>query len=151
MQHKKIHNAGPTFSRIVAGVWRWNLEETAVLDLIQTSLDAGITTFDHADIYGDHTNEEIFGNVLKRSPGLRNQMQIVTKCGIKFPSSKRPDTWVKHYDTSAEHIVWSAENSLKNLGTDHVDLLLIHRPDPLLNPEVVAAAFTQLNESGKVL
>lgn len=151
MQHKKIHNTGPTFSCIVAGAWRWNLEETAVLDLIQASLDAGITTFDHADIYGDHSNEEIFGNVLKRSPGLRNQMQIVTKCGIKFPSSKRPDTWVKHYDTSAEHIVWSAENSLKNLGTDHVDLLLIHRPDPLLNPEVVAAAFTQLKESGKVL
>lgn len=151
MHHKKIHNAGPTFSRIVAGAWRWNLEESAVLKLIQVSLDAGITTFDHADIYGDHANEEIFGNVLKRNSGLRRQMQIVTKCGIKFPSSKRPDTWIKHYDTSAEHIIWTAENSLTNLGTDHVDLLLIHRPDPLLNPEVVATAFTQLKESGKVL
>lgn len=151
MQHKKIHHAGPTFSRIVAGAWRWNLSEGDVLQLIQTSLDAGITTFDHADIYGDHANEEIFGNVLKSNSGLRNQMQIVTKCGIKFPSSKRPKTWIKHYDTSADHIVWSADNSLKMLATDHIDLLLIHRPNPLLNPETVAAAFTKLRESGKVL
>ena len=151
MQQKKIHHGGPTFSRVIAGAWRWNLAEDDVSKLIQTSLDAGITTFDHADIYGDHSNEEIFGNVLKRNSGLRNQMQIVTKCGIKFPSSKRPKTWIKHYDTSTAHIVWSAENSLEKLGTDHIDLLLIHRPDPLLDPESVAAAFSQLKESGKVL
>jgi predicted oxidoreductase len=78
-------------------------------------------------------------------------MELVTKCGIKFPSAQRPKTWVKHYDTSREHIIWSAENSLKMLGTDRLDLLLIHRPDPLLDPEVVADAFSQLREQGKVL
>jgi predicted oxidoreductase len=78
-------------------------------------------------------------------------MQLVSKCGIKFKSDKRPATRVKHYDTSKEHIVWSAENSLKMLGTDHLDLLLIHRPDPLLNPTEVAEAFSLLKEQGKVL
>ena len=151
MQHHAIHKEGPIFSRIISGAWRWNLEESKVLLLIKASLDAGITTFDHADIYGDHSNEEIFGNVLKKNPSLRNELQIVTKCGIKFPSGKRPKTWVKHYDTSRDHILWSAENSLQMLGTDHVDLLLIHRPDPLLHPEQVADAFTQLKTSGKVL
>jgi predicted oxidoreductase len=151
MQHKAIHKEGPTFSRIISGAWRWNLEEAKVEQLIKASLDANITTFDHADIYGDHSNEEIFGNVLKKNPGLRKQMQIVTKCGIKFCSGKRPKTWVKHYDTSRDNILWSADNSLKMFNTDHVDLLLIHRPDPLLNPEEVAAAFDELRASGKVL
>lgn len=151
MQYHAIHKEGPIFSRIISGAWRWNLEESKVLLLIKASLDAGITTFDHADIYGDHSNEEIFGNVLKKNPSLRKELQIVTKCGIKFPSGKRPKTWVKHYDTSRDHILWSAENSLQMLGTDHVELLLIHRPDPLLHPEQVADAFTQLKTSGKVL
>jgi len=151
MEHKDIHKEGPKFSRIISGAWRWNLEESKIEQLIQASLDAGITTFDHADIYGDHNNEEIFGNVLKRNAGLRNKMEIVTKCGIKFSSGRRPKTWVKHYDTSKEHILWSADNSLKMLNTDRIDLLLIHRPDPLLNPEAVAEAFDQLKQSGKVL
>lgn len=151
MEHKLIHKEGPKFSRIISGAWRWNLEESKVEQLIKASLDSGITTFDHADIYGDHSNEEIFGNVLKKNPGLRNKMEIVTKCGIKFSSGRRPKTWVKHYDTSKEHILWSVDNSLKMLNTDRLDLLLIHRPDPLLNPEVVAEAFRMLKESGKVL
>ncbi|HCZ34405.1 MAG TPA: oxidoreductase, partial [Cytophagales bacterium] len=108
-------------------------------------------TFDHADIYGDHSNEEIFGETLRKQPALRNKMELVTKCGIKFQSDKRPKTWVKHYDTSKEHIIWSAENSLKMLHTDRLDLLLIHRPDPLLNPHEVAEAFSQLKQQGKVL
>ena len=78
-------------------------------------------------------------------------MQLITKCGIKFSSLKRPQTWIKHYDTSEDHIVWSAENSLKMLATDHLDLLLIHRPDPLLNPHEVAEAFVKLKAAGKVL
>lgn len=151
MERKKIHNDGPTFSRIVSGAWRWSLPVEQVQQLIKQSLDVGITTFDHADIYGDHSNEEIFGNVLRKDPSLRNQMEIVTKCGIKFPSQKRPSSWVKHYDTSKEHILWSAENSLKMLHTDRLDLLLIHRPDPLLDPAQVAEAFSSLRKSGKVL
>ncbi|HEY9044656.1 MAG TPA: aldo/keto reductase [Ohtaekwangia sp.] len=151
MQRQQLHASGPVFSRIISGAWRWNLPDTAVNTLIETSLDCGITTFDHADIYGDHSNEAIFGNVLRKNPSLRQKMEIVTKCGIKFPSAHRPASWVKHYDTSKEHIQWSAENSLKTLATDRIDLLLIHRPDPLLNPEEVAEAFTVLKQQGKVL
>lgn len=152
MERLAIHPQGPTFSRIISGAWRWhNVSQDTVAKLIQTSLDEGITTFDHADIYGDHGNEEIFGNVLKKNPGLRNKMELVTKCGIKFSSTKRPKTWVKHYDTSKEHIIWSVENSLKMLGTDRLEALLIHRPDPLLNPTEVAEAFSQLKQEGKIL
>ena len=151
METRKLHADGPIFSRIVAGAWRWHtVSPEQVEKLIRTALDQGITTFDHADIYGDHSNEEIFGQVLKKDPGLRKRMQLVTKCGIKFKSEKRPSTRVKHYDTSVEHIIWSAENSLSTLGTDVLDLLLIHRPDPLLNPEEVAEAFTTLRKNGKV-
>lgn len=152
MHYQHIHPKGPEFSRIISGAWRWHtVSQGTVEQLIHTSLDEGITTFDHADIYGDHSNEEIFGNVLRKEPSLRDKMQLVSKCGIKFKSDKRPATRVKHYDTSKEHIVWSAENSLKMLGTDHLDLLLIHRPDPLLNPTEVAEAFSLLKEQGKVL
>ncbi|MEO7988270.1 MAG: aldo/keto reductase [Chryseolinea sp.] len=151
MEHSTLHSSGPKLSRIISGAWRWNLPESEIKKLVEASLSVGITTFDHADIYGDHSNEEIFGNVLKKNPSLRNQMELVTKCGIKFKSAKRPNTWVKHYDTSKEHILWAAENSLKMLNTDHIDLLLIHRPDPLLNPAEVAEAFGLLKQSGKVL
>jgi len=152
MERLAIHPQGPIFSRIISGAWRWHtVSQDTVARLIQTSLDEGINTFDHADIYGDHGNEEIFGNVLRKNPGLRSQMELVTKCGIKFSSTKRPKTWVKHYDTSKEHIVWSVENSLKMLGTDRIEALLIHRPDPLLDPTEVAEAFDQLKKEGKVL
>jgi predicted oxidoreductase len=151
MERKPIHKDGPTCSRIISGAWRWNLEESKIDQLISSSLDCGITTFDHADFYGDHSNEEIFGKVLKKNPGLRNKMEIITKCGIKFSSGRRPKTWVKHYDTSKEHILWSAENSLRMFNTDRIDVLLIHRPDPLLDPGDVAEAFDLLKQSGKVL
>ncbi|HMR56667.1 MAG TPA: aldo/keto reductase [Cyclobacteriaceae bacterium] len=152
MEHRLIHPQGPTFSRIITGAWRWNqVSPDTVERLIQTSLDEDMTTFDHADIYGDHSNEEVFGRALAKNSSLRNKMELVTKCGIKFPSAKRPGVWVKHYDTSKEHIIWSAENSLKMLHTDRLDLLLIHRPDPLLNPHEVAEAFAQLKQQGKVL
>ena len=151
MERKKIYKEGPEFSRIITGAWRWNLGVSQVEKLIRHSLDVGMTTFDHADIYGDHSNEEIFGSVIRKDPSLRQRMEIVTKCGIKFPSKKRPSSWVKHYDTSGKHIIWSVDNSLKMLNTDHIDLLLIHRPDPLLNPMEVAEAFGLLKQSGKVL
>jgi predicted oxidoreductase len=119
--------------------------------LINTALEEGITTFDHADIYGDYSNEKSFGDVLAQQPHLAKKMQLVTKCGIKLTSSKRPEHRVKHYDSSKDHIILSAENSLKNLHTDHIDLLLIHRPDPLMNIHEVADAFSQLKQQGKVL
>jgi len=152
VERRKLHPKGPTFSRIVSGAWRWHtVSPSTVEKLVHTSLDAGITTFDHADIYGDHSNEAIFGDVLKKSPGLRDKIELVSKCGIKFSSAKRPATRVKHYDTSKEHIIWSVENSLKMLSTDRLDLLLIHRPDPLLDPAEVAEAFDHLKQDGKVL
>lgn len=150
MERITISPWGPTFSRIIAGAWRWqHLSAKEVEKLIQTSLDSGITTFDHADIYGDHSIEALFGR--STPTGIRNRIQLISKCGIKFPSKARLGVYVKHYDTSAKHIVWSVENSLKNLKTDYLDLLLIHRPDPLLNSDEVASVFTQLRDSGKVL
>lgn len=152
MERKKLHTDGPECSRIVAGAWRWHQVSGEQVDkLIRTALDQGITSFDHADIYGDHSNEETFGNVLRKQPSLRNRMQLITKCGIKFPSPRRPSTRVKHYDTSPEHIRWSVENSLKMLGTDRIDVLLIHRPDPLMSGESLAAIFSELKKEGKVL
>lgn len=152
MQKIKLQQQGPELSRIVAGAWRWHTESRQQIEnLINTSLACGITSFDHADIYGDYSCEEAFGSVLKGNAALRNQMQIVTKCGIKLLSDKRPDHRIKHYDTSKNHIVWSVENSLRMLSTDRIDVLLIHRPDPLLNPVEVAEAFTSLKQHGKVL
>lgn len=147
---------GPVFSRIVLGVMKWGawgkqLDTQAMLRLLEESLELGITTFDHADIYGAYTTEAEFGEALKKRPSLRQEMQLVTKCGIKMRTPNRPHHKVKSYDTSIEHITWSVEKSLKNLNTDYIDLLLIHRPDPLLNPDDVADTFTSLKTHGKVL
>lgn len=152
MERRFLHIKGLECSRIIAGAWRWNEVETSTLEaLIKTSLDVGITSFDHADIYGDYSNEALFGNILKKNTGMRKGMQLISKCGIQLLSKKHPGTWIKHYDTSKEHIIRSVENSLSNLGTDYLDLLLIHRPDPLMDPETVADAFGLLKQNGKVL
>lgn len=150
MERRKIHPNGPEFSRIIAGVWRWMDEKTNEA-CIHAALEAGITTFDHADIYGKYTIEELFGKVLKRNTGLRNKMELVTKCGIKLLAESRPDHRIKHYDTSYEHIIASVDSSLQHFDTDYIDLLLLHRPDPLMNCEEVAEAFDELERSGKVL
>ena len=145
---------GPRFSRIALGFWRlgdWGFSDRELLDLIRAGLDLGITTFDHADIYGDHTCQELFGRALALEPALREKMQLVTKCGIMLASPNRPDHALKHYDTSRAHIMASVEESLQALGTDRVDVLLIHRPDLLMDPDEVAEAFTSLRQSGKVL
>ncbi len=141
------------FSRIVHGYWRlmdWNISDNELVKLIEEVYDLGITTVDHADIYGNFSCEEKFGNALKLNKGLREKLQIVTKCGIKFPSVNRPENKSHCYDTSKEHIINSVERSLKNFNTDYLDLLLIHRVDALLNPEEVAEAFTKLKNQGKV-
>ena len=152
MQHTNLHPKGPSFSRIIAGAWRWNTVPSATIEqLIHTALDLGITTFDHADIYGDYSNEQSFGEVIARNKGLLQKMQLVTKCGIKLTSSKKPEHRIKHYDSSKGHIIQSAERSLALLHAEKIDLLLIHRPDPLMDIDQVAEAFTQLNKQGKVL
>ena len=142
-----------SFSRIIHGLWRlseWDMSNEEVLLLIENCLNAGITTFDHADIYGNYTCEKKFGDALALKPELRKEMEIVTKCGIKLVSNNRPQHSVKSYDTSKEHIIASVNQSLQNLQTDYIDVLLIHRPDPFMDPAEVSEAFTQLKIEGKV-
>lgn len=144
---------GPRFSRLVHGLWRladWKHSVGETADLINQCLAQGITTFDHADIYGEYTCEGLFGPALAECGVDRSAIQIVTKCGIKLVSANRPAHTGKSYDTSRDHIVTSVETSLKNLRTEYIDLLLIHRPDPLLDPEDVNAAFVSLRDAGKV-
>jgi len=143
-------------SPIIAGCMKWGqwgvkYSTDQYLQLIENCIANKITSFDHADIYGDYTVEEEFGNALKLKPHLRQQMQLITKCGIRRFTSNRPEHKIHSYDTSKKHIITSAERSLKNLNTDFIDLLLIHRPDPLMNPHEIAEAFAELKQSGKVL
>lgn len=142
-------------SPIIAGVMNWgvwdkNLNAQEMNALIHAFLAQGITSFDHADIYGGYTTEAQFGNAFSQSKIDRQSIQLVSKCGIKLLSNER-DYKIKHYDYSAEYIVWSAENSLKNLKTDYLDLFLLHRPSPLIQPEEVAKAIEQLKSQGKIL
>ncbi|KVH39988.1 aldo/keto reductase [Burkholderia cepacia] len=141
------------FSRIVFGMWRigdWALSIRERRALIEAALELGVTSFDHADIYGDYTAEGLFGDVLADAPHLRERMQIITKCGIRLVSARRPAHGIKHYDTRAAHVVASVEQSLRALRTDRLDLLLLHRPDPLLDADEVAATFDALRRDGKV-
>lgn len=146
---------GPRFSRMVAGVMKWGdwgkqLDTQEMLRLIEQCIESGVTTFDHADIYGHYTTEAAFGAALKLQPALRERMQIVTKCGINLVTPNRPQHKIKSYDTSKNHILKSVEQSLQNLQTDQIDLLLLHRPDVLLDPDVVAETFSNLQQAGKV-
>ena len=145
----------PWMSDIVVGTMRWgiwdaNFKTADYQRMIEKSLELGFTTFDHADIYGDHTTEAEFGEVLKSHPELREQMEIVTKCGILRVCDNKPQHYIKAYDSSKEHILQSAEDSLRQLGTDYIDVLLLHRPDFLMNPDEIGEAFELLYRSGKV-
>ncbi len=145
---------GPHLSPIVAGAWRmaeWHFDVPARVRWIEQCLELGITSIDHADIYGDYAVETLFGEALAAAPSLRHQLQLVTKCGIKLRSAHRPGHGIKSYDTSRAHVVASVEESLRALHTDHIDLLLIHRPDTLMDPDELAATFGDLREAGKVL
>ena len=151
--HTQQDPHAPAMSRVVAGAWRmsdWGWSAPERLRWIEQCIELGVTTFDHADIYGGYTVEQLFGEALALAPALREKIQFVTKCGICLLSPNRPAHRVKHYDTSFEHIVASVENSLRALGTDRIELLLIHRPDALMDADVVASAFTHLKLQGKV-
>ncbi|ALB54784.1 Putative aldo/keto reductase [Cronobacter universalis NCTC 9529] len=142
---------GPTFSRLVMGYWRlmeWNYSARELVGFIEQHLELGITTVEHADIYGGYQCEAAFGEALRLAPHLREKMEIVTKCGIA--TTAKPENALGHYITDRAHIVQSAENSLRYLSTDVLDLLLIHRPDPLMDADEVAEAFLALHKSGKV-
>ncbi len=144
---------GPLFSSFIQGYWRltaWGMSVQERLTFLKQHLDLGITTIDHADIYGNYECERLFGEALKCDPRLRDQMQIVTKCGIHLVSDKFSDRQINHYDSSYGHIVQSVDNSLTRLGIEHIDLLLIHRPDFLMDADEVASAFEALQKAGKV-
>jgi len=144
---------GPALSRIVGGAWRlgdWNFSVEERVRWIEGCLDLGITTFDHADIYGNYGCEALFGEALAAAPQLRERLQIVTKCGIRMVSSARPEHRLGHYDTSAAHVERSVDNSLAALRTDRLDVLLIHRPDALMDADALAACFDRLRAAGKV-
>jgi predicted oxidoreductase len=141
-------------SPIVAGMWRlqeWGLDTPALVQWIEQALALGITSFDHADIYGGYTVEGAFGQALAAAPALRQQIQIVTKCGIKLVSPQRPSHGIKSYDSSRAHVLASVDNSLQALHTDHIDLLLLHRPDLLMDPDELGDTMRLLLAAGKVL
>ncbi|MBX9808357.1 MAG: aldo/keto reductase [Flavobacteriaceae bacterium] len=143
------------FSKIIAGTMTWgywgkNLDKNQMIELMNSCLETGITTFDHADIYGGYTTETAFGNAFGESQIDRKQIQLISKCGIQLPSENR-NTKIHHYNYSKEHIIWSAEQSLKNLKTDYLDLFLLHRPSPLMQVDEIAEAIEKLKTEGKIL
>ena len=141
MKHIKIAHSDLNASEISLGCMRISgLTNQEISNLIRTALDEGINFFDHADVYGGGKSEEKFSEALGMNPSLREQMLIQTKCGIRKGS----------FDFSKEHILQAVDGSLKRLRTDYVDVLLLHRPDALVEPEEVAEAFTILQTSGKV-
>lgn len=131
------------------GIWGANYSPSEVQKLIEFSLVEGLFTFDCADIYGGYTTEELFGKAFSEMSLDRTKLQIISKCGIEMPCENR-NYKVKAYNYSKHHILNSVENSLKNLQTDYLDVLLLHRPSPLMNPEEIAEAFHQLKNEGKV-
>ncbi len=149
MEYADLH--GLTLSRFIAGYWRlldWQMTPQQRLAFIEAHLELGISSCDHADIYGDYGCETAFGEALALKPALRQKLQLISKTGICLPGRKGFD--LPHYNTSYGHIQQQVESSLRNLGTDHLDLLLIHRPDPLMNADEVASVFERLHQEGKV-
>lgn len=147
---------GPQLSRIIAGVMNWGvwgaqLSEQDMSKLIVDCCAMGVTTFDHADIYGMYTTEGEFGKAFQMTGLNREDVQYITKCGICLPSDTFPSFNIKSYNTTKEHIIQSVERSLSELKTDYIDVLLIHRPSPLLDPKIVADAIHQLKSEGKIL
>jgi predicted oxidoreductase len=142
-------------SPVVAGTMNWGvldkkLSVAEMSNLILICLENKITTFDHADIYGGYTTEASFGEAFKQSNINRSAIQLFTKCGIQHLSDNRNNR-IKHYDYSKEYIVWSVENSLKNLQTDYLDVFLLHRPSPLMQADEIAEAIEKLKKEGKII
>ncbi|WP_426816467.1 aldo/keto reductase [Winslowiella sp. 2C04] len=151
LKRLQIAPQGPEFSRLIMGYWRlmeWGMTPQQRVSFIEQHLELGITTTDHADIYGDYQCEAAFGQALRLAPSLRQRLELVTKCGIA--TTAKPENRLGHYITDSAHIIRSAENSLRHFSTDYLDLLLIHRPDPLMDADEIAAAFLSLHQSGKV-
>lgn len=143
------------YSKIIAGTMTWgiwgrNCSTEEMTALMHLCLESGISTFDHADIYGGYTTEKDFGKAFSESKINRSEIQLISKCGIQMISENRNNT-VKHYSYSKDYIIASAEQSLKNLQTDYLDLLLLHRPSPLMQADEIAEAVEKLKIDGKIL
>lgn len=146
----------PTASRLIYGCMGlgggWNHDALQADDVsraraaVEAALESGITLFDHANIYTFGKAEQCFGELFKQQPGLRHRMRLQTKCGIRFADAGGP----KRYDLSAEHIVDAVHASLRRLHTDYIDVLMLHRPDPLMEPDEINQAWRTLFEAGKV-
>ena len=149
------HPKLPEFSRLIYGVWRLTDDghtgTSQVREKIDACMEQGISTFDHADIYGGYRCEAIFGDALAEDPGLRQSIQLITKCDIAIPCDRFPDRRVKYFDTSPDYIRLSVENRLRLLHTDYLDMLLIHRPDPFMDADATAAVLDDLVDQGKIL
>ena len=142
------------FSPIIIGTMRWgvwgaNHSIKAVQNLIEVSFQENLTTFDHADIYGDYTTEKLFGDAFLKMDLKREDVQFISKCGIEMPCVNKIFS-VKSYNYSKDYILKSVEKSLENLQTDYLDVLLLHRPSPLINPIEVAESFEILREQKRV-
>ncbi|MBP3139241.1 aldo/keto reductase [Aliivibrio fischeri] len=144
---------GPQFSELVQGYWRlgdWGMIPQERLRFLKQHIELGITTVDHADIYGGYQCETLFGEALALEPSLRDSIEIVTKCDINLCTPDFPNRKINHYDTSKTHIINSVNNSLTRLNITEIDVLLIHRLDVLMNADEVAQTFNQLQKEGKV-
>ncbi|WP_317170189.1 aldo/keto reductase [Winogradskyella eckloniae] len=143
-----------TYSRLIAGTMTWGswgkqFSKKEMAALMNFCVENQITSFDHADIYGAYTTETDFGKAFSESGLKREDIQLISKCGIQYVCDNRQNT-VKHYNYSKDYIIWSVENSLKHLKTDYLDLLLLHRPSPLMVAEEIADAITVLKKDGKI-
>lgn len=155
IERLRIAPNGPEFSRLVYGTWRFlddpaSSTPEAVMERFKKCLDLGITTIDTAEIYGLYKIEELIGAALKTDPGIRSKLEIVTKSGIYVPCEFHPDRKVAHYNVTAKRIIKSTEKSLRLMGIDHIDLLLVHRPDWLTSADETAAGLNQLLKEGKI-
>ena len=131
------------------GIWGKALQKAEIIDLMNHCIEHGISTFDHADIYGGYTTEADFGKALSTSGVNRESIQLITKCGIQYICENRPNK-VKHYNYSSDYIIKSVEDSLRNLNTEYLDLFLLHRPSPLMHPQEILEAVAKLAQEGKI-
>jgi predicted oxidoreductase len=154
MQKIYLSDAGPKVSPAVYGFYRWDTElenaPASMERIVALCLELGINTFDHADIYGSSQCEELFGTLISKKSFKREDIVLFTKCGLKVPQAANPSIRVKHYDTSATHILQSAENSLRKLKTDYIDIFLLDHLDHVSNLEETAIALEKLMKSGKI-
>ena len=131
------------------GKWGKQMSTCQIASQIEDCLSLGVTTFDHADIYGDYTTEAEFGKAFTESKIKRESIQLISKCGLQLPSSTR-DNRVKHYQYDSEYIIAQAERSISNLNCEYLDAFLLHRPSPLMNLQEIAKSIIYLKEQGKI-